>query len=137
MIDANYIEARLKDAGMVLFSLPSKGGPSPLRAQWPAEIVHDPAEAYGWHAAETRPPVPSSKRIDDMNIVLDWIMKLQAKPRKIVSARMLWCPIRDRPINNWTAIARNVRSNRRQVKRVYNVAVDRLVRIANGGFQHD
>ena len=125
-VTREYLEERLRAAGIVLVSLPSRRGPDDARCAWP-DIVRSAFEAYGWTAERNSFPVPSGRAVMEMGEVLDWVLLLTGQERYIVSARMLWHPLKDRPIISWRRLARKTHMHRDTVQRYYDVALDRLV----------
>ncbi len=129
-VTQEYLEARLKAAGTAAVSIPERTKPSGYRTAWP-EVVRSVNEAYGWHAEQSRFPVPSAKAICDMYEVFDWLLLLEGLDRSIVSARMLWHPLKDRHIVSWNRLARFTGLHKNTVKRRYDVALDRMIPLIN------
>lgn len=61
-----------EDAVRTLAALPG-GGRSTALARCRLEVVYDPAENYGWSDAPVRPPMPSARKISEMEEVLRWL----------------------------------------------------------------
>lgn len=106
----NNIILRLEDAGRVLMALPMKGHTTALRTGHP-EVVHDINEAYGWQNERPRIPVPSARRVSQMEEAFGWIRLLpddQARLRRVVGLRMLVNPLNDRYIYCWRDVGRKL-----------------------------
>jgi hypothetical protein len=105
--DAEVVQLRLEDAGATLLALPSRGClPAGYRTAWP-EIVVDAAEAYGYGQLAQRPPVPTARRVTQMDEAFGWLKLLPADRithRRILLLRALTSPITGRHRHTWRGI---------------------------------
>lgn len=120
-LTADDVIARLEEAGRTLLAMSVRApGPGVLTAQsqrWP--VVHDTAEAYGYHCARARPAIPASAAISRMDEALGWIGMIPQERwvvRRIVGARCLVAPLTGRHIYTWTRVARLIGCDVRAVR---------------------
>ncbi|NKE43558.1 hypothetical protein HB662_02135 [Roseomonas frigidaquae] len=105
--DAEVVQLRLEDAGATLLALPSRGClPAGYRSNWP-RVVTDAAEAHGYGEAGIRPPVPTARRVTQMDEAFGWLKLLEPdriNHRRILLLRALTSPITGRHRHTWRAI---------------------------------
>jgi len=128
-IDADYVNARLDEAGATLLALPGCGY-SPRMSSGGMDVVRTAIEAYGWTEIPIKPPVPSAHKIDEMDEALRWLGLIPNDRyvlRRIVGARMLVHPVTDRHLFTWRRIAKVLGCHHCAVQRWHRDAVDLIV----------
>jgi hypothetical protein len=107
-IDANYVVERLEAAGRCLLAMRlSKPGPGNLRTGG-LDFVREAVEAYGWQDSKVRPAIPSPAEITAMDEALAWLSLIPQDRyvlRRIVGARCLMDPMRNRHVFTWRRLA--------------------------------
>lgn len=130
-VDAIYLVARLEEAGATLLALPSCGPTTALRTQQ-LEVVRDAMEAYGWTGERVRPATPSPQRVSRMDEALSWIALLDTVvERRIVGARALVDPMRDRHVFSWRRLGDLIGADHKTVQSWHSRAIDRLTARVN------
>ena len=128
-VTAEYVVARLEEAGSTLLALPN-GGYSPRLRTSVLEIVRTAQESYGWSEGRIRPAVPSSAMISRMDEALGWITLIPAANyvlRRIVHARSLVDPITDRYLFPWRRLASAIGADHKAVQRWHAQAINIIV----------
>jgi hypothetical protein len=111
--------ACLEEAGSTLLSLPMTGFSPALRTS-ALPILREAAEAYGWSAAEVRPPMPSASRISRMDKVLGYLVLIPQDRyvlRRIIGCRALVHPISGRHLYSWRRLAELLGADHKAVQR--------------------
>jgi hypothetical protein len=128
-IDAQFVVARLEEAGRTLLALPGTGWSTQLRSTQ-VDIVRSALESYGWTTRPLRPAVPSARRISRMDEALTWISLITQDRyvlRRIVGARALVHPINDRHLFSWRRLAAVVGADHKAVQRWHAQGIDLIV----------
>ena len=115
---AEFVIARLEEAGRTLYCLPRSGGAPKLRTAT-YDIVRSAAEvALGDTSSRIRMPVPSSSRIDAMDEAFGWLSLIPQDRyvlRRLVGARALVDPTTDRHLFSWRRLAGMMGADHRAV----------------------
>ncbi len=130
VIDADYVNIRLDEAGATLLSLPGSGFSSRLSSGG-LDVVRNAIEAYGWTDLPIRPSVPSAAKIDEMDKALAWLSLIPQSSyilRRIVGARMMVHPVTERRLFTWNRIAKSIGSDHKAVQRWHGTGIDLIVR---------
>ena len=130
---AEWIIARLEEAGATLLSLPNSG-PSPRLAQASLEWIRSAAESYGFHRAKVRPAVPSAAHITRMDQTYRWVSRLPQDKyvlRRVVGARSLVNPMTGRHLYSWRRLGIAVGADHKAVQRWHAQGIDMLVAMLN------
>ena len=98
--DRKKVADRLYEAASTLRNLRVPGvRPLEYGSNWP-DVIHDMMDAYGWHEAELKPPIPTAETIDRMDEALGWLRWLEpdqvrlvwlyaeGTPRKMIMAKL-------------------------------------------------
>ena len=131
--DAEFVTARLEEAGATLLSLPETGF-SPRMRTGALQIVHSAAEAYGWSTSRLRPPVPSPDRITRMDESFAWLTLIpgdRAVLRRLVSARALVSPLTGKHLYAWRRLGALVGADHKAVQRWHAEGIRIIVRGLN------
>ncbi len=135
-IDADYVVARLEEAGATLLALPGTGWSTRLRSS-SLEIVRTAAESYGWTSQRIRPAIPSAARITDMDEILGWISLIPLERyvlRRIVGARSLVHPISEKHLFPWRRLGTALGADHKAVQRWHKEGIGIIVSaLASGG----
>lgn len=129
IIDPDYINACLDEAGTTLLALPARGF-STRMSSGGIEFVREVIEAYGWTEEQVKPSVPSSHKIDEMDRALKWLSLIPNDRyvlRRIVGARMLIHPVTERRMFTWNRIATTIGSDHKAVQRWHAQGIDLIV----------
>jgi hypothetical protein len=129
VVDADYVNARLDEAGRTLLSLPGSGF-SPRMSAGGMDVVRSAIEAYGWSEIPIKPAVPSSRKIDAMDEALKWLRLIADDRyvlRRIVGARMLIHPISERHLFTWRRIAKVLGFDHQAAQRWHAAGIDLIV----------
>jgi hypothetical protein len=132
-IDAEFVIARLEEAGATLLALPGTGWTTKLR-QSSLEIVRTAMENYGWTDKRVRPAIPSAARISRMDEVMGWITLIPLDRyvlRRIVGARSLVSPTTDRHLFPWRRLAMTIGADHKAVQRWHRQGIDMIVAALN------
>src|SRR4051794_27477069 len=92
---AEWVVARLEEAGTTLLALPNSG-PSTRLVQSGLEWVRDAAESYGHGRARLRPAIPSAAAISRMDQAYRWVSRIPEDRyvlRRIICSRCLVHPL--------------------------------------------
>ncbi len=130
---AEWIIARLEEAGTTLLALPNSG-PSTRLVQSGMEWVRDAAESYGFARASLRPAVPSAAHITRMDESYLWLARIPHDKyvlRKIVGARSLVHPMTGRHLFSWRRIATAIGADHKAVQRWHAQGIDLIVTALN------
>jgi hypothetical protein len=125
LLDADFVIARLEEAGATLLALPGSGWTTRLRTS-SIEIVRTAIESYGWSASRIRPPVPSSEKITRMDEALGWIGVIPLDRyvlRRVVGARSLVHPVTDRHLFPWRRLGAALGADHKAVQRWHAQAI--------------
>lgn len=131
--DAEFVTARLEEAGATLLSLPESGF-SPRMRTGALQIVHSAAEAYGWTVSRLRPPVPSPERITRMDETFAWLSLIPGDRvvlRRLVSARALVSPLTGKHLYAWRRLGALVGADHKAVQRWHAEGIRVIVRGLN------
>jgi hypothetical protein len=130
--------AVLEEAGATLLSLPPSGFSPGLKTS-ALPILREAAEAYGWSAAEVRPPMPSASRISRMDTAMGYLALIPQDRyllRRIVGCRALVHPISGRHLYSWRRLAELLRADHKAIQRWHaegiRIIIFALRRIAAG-----
>ena len=132
-VDADFVIARLEEAGATLLALPGTGWTTKLRTS-NIEIVRTALESYGWTEARIRPAVPSSEKITRMDEAMGWIGVIPLDRyvlRRIVGARSLVHPVTDRHLFPWRRLGAALGADHKAVQRWHGQAIDMIVAALN------
>ena len=132
-VDADYVVYRLEEAGATLLALPGTGWTTRLRSS-SLDIVRTALESYGWTEAEVRPAVPSSARIDRMDEALRWLSLIPQDRyvlRRIVGARSLVHPVKDRHLFPWRRLGAVLGADHKAVQRWHAQGIALIVAALN------
>ena len=128
-IDVRTVILRLEAAGATLLALPGSGWSTRLRTS-SLEIVRTAIESYGWSTNHIRPPLPSPARITEMDEAMGWISLIPVERyvlRRIVGARSLVHPVRDRHLFPWRRIAGAIGADHKAVQRWHAQGIELIV----------
>jgi hypothetical protein len=132
-VDASFVIARLEEAGATLLSLPGTGWSTRLRCS-NLEIVRTALESYGWTETRIRPPVPSSEKVSRMDEAMGWIGVIPQDRyvlRRIVGARSLVHPVKDRHLFPWRRLGAALGADHKAVQRWHAQGIDMIVAALN------
>ena len=124
-VDADFVIARLEEAGATLLALPGTGWTTKLRTS-NIEIVRTALESYGWSEARIRPAVPDEAMGWSGVIPLDRFVL-----RRIVGARSLVHPVTNRRLFPWRRLAAALGADHKAVQRWHGQAIDMIVAALN------
>lgn len=130
---AEWIIARLEEAGATLLALPNSG-PSTRLAQASLEWIRSAAESYGFHRAKVRPAVPSAAHITRMDQTYRWVSRLPQDKyvlRRVVGARSLVNPMTGRHLYSWRRLGLAVGADHKAVQRWHAQGIDLIVAMLN------
>lgn len=112
MIDAEFVVARLEEAGRTLLALPAHGTrPASIRSNMPTP-VREAVEAYGYTSADNRAAIPDNRAISLMDEAFGWLVLIPADRmlvRRVVGMRALVLPIDGRHVHTWRGLAQILR----------------------------
>jgi len=131
---AEWVIARLEEAGTTLLALPNSG-PSTRLVQGGLEWIRDAAESYGAARAKIRPAVPSAAHITRMDQSYRWISRVPADKyvlRRVVGARSLVHPMTGRHLYSWRRLGTAVGADHKAVQRWHAQGIDMIVALLNG-----
>ena len=127
---ADFVTARLEEAGRTLYCLPRSGGAPKLRTA-SYDIVRSAAEiAVGDTSSRIRLPVPSSSRIDAMDEAFGWLSLIPQDRyvlRRLVGARALVDPTTDRHLFSWRRLAGMMGADHRAVPKWHAEGIGLIV----------
>ncbi len=132
-VDADFVIARLEEAGATLLALPGTGWTTKLRMS-SIEIVRTALENYGWTEERIRPPVPSAEKITRMDEAMGWIGVIPLDRfvlRRIVGARSLVHPVTDKRLFPWRRLAAALGADHKAVQRWHAQGIDMIVAALN------
>jgi hypothetical protein len=118
-VDAQYVIARLEEAGQTLLALPNTGYTTHLRTGG-LEIVRTAAESYGWTDQRIRPAIPPAARITRMDEAWLWIPLIprdRVVLRRIVGARSLVSPVTERHMFTWRRLGTLLGADHKAIQR--------------------
>jgi hypothetical protein len=127
--DGSYIIARLEAAGAALLALPQTGYSTRLRTS-SLDIVRSALDAYSPGESRIRPPVPSSREVDEMEQALAWIPLIPLERyvlRRIVGARALVNPMTGRHMFTWRRLAASLGADHKAVQRWHAQGIGMIV----------
>ena len=130
---ADWVIARLEEAGTTLLALPNTG-PSTRLVQGGLEWVRDAAESYGASRAKLRPAAPSAAHISRMDQAFRWISRIPEDRyvlRRIVGARSLVHPMTGRYLYSWRRLGTAVGADHKAVQRWHAQGIDLIVVLLN------
>jgi hypothetical protein len=117
---AEWVVARLEDAGRTLMSLPDRGPSTRLRSS-ALEIVRSACEiAQADPGRRLRLPVPSAAKIGEMDETWAWLALIPDDRyvlRRIVGARALVSPTTERHLFSWRRLGGLLSADHRAVQR--------------------
>jgi hypothetical protein len=115
---AKVVKEKLEWAGSTLLAMQLRSPfPVQFRAYWP-DFAPDVNIAYGYLGLRTRPAIPGSQEISEMDRILAWINFIPPDKhvlRRIVGMRALVWPSNLRYKHGWNEIAKAVGASRRSV----------------------
>ncbi len=127
---ADYVVARLEEAGRTLYCLP-RGGDGPRLRVAQLDFVRSAAEvALGDPAARIRLPIPGSSKIDAMDEAYRWLGLIPQDNyvlRRIVGARSLVNPLTDRHMFSWRKLGAMLGADHRAVPRWHAEGIGHIV----------
>lgn len=130
---AEWVIARLEEAGSTLLALPNSG-PSTRLVQSSLEWVRSAAESYGYTRARIRPAVPSAAHITRMDQSLRWISAIPQDKyvlRRVVGARSLVSPMTGRHLFSWRRLGTAIGADHKAVQRWHAQGIDMIVGLLN------
>ena len=130
---AEWVIARLEEAGSTLLALPNTG-PSTRLVQSGMEWVRSVAESYGHNRAKLRPAIPSAAHITRMDQALRWISAIPDDRyvlRRVVGARSLVHPLTGRYLYSWRRLGTAVGADHKAVQRWHAQGIDMIVSLLN------
>jgi hypothetical protein len=133
-VTAEWLIARLEEAGITLLSLPNTG-PSTRLVQGGMEWVHSVAESYGATRAKIRPAVPSAAHITRMDQSYRWVSRIPDDKyvlRRVIGARSLVNPMTGRHLYSWRRLGTAIGADHKAVQRWHAQGIDLIVAILNG-----
>ncbi len=131
--NAEWVIARLEEAGTTLLALPNTG-PSTRLVQGGLEWVRDAAVSYGATRARLRPAVPSAAYISRMDETYLWLARIPQDKyvlRRIVGARSLVHPMTGRYLFSWRRLGTAIGADHKAVQRWHAQGIDLLVGALN------
>ncbi len=133
--DAEYVIARLEEAGASLLALPAAGWTTKLRSST-IEVVRAAAETYGWSRPPIRPPAPSAEKITRMDEAMGWLQRIPDDRfvlRRVVGARSLVHPLTGRHLFPWRRLGAALGADHKAVQRWHAQGIDMIVASLNRG----
>ena len=130
---AEWVIARLEEAGTTLLALPNTG-PSTRLVQSGLEWVRDAAESYGAVRARLRPAIPSAAQITRMDQAYRWVSRIPEDKyvlRRVVGARSLVHPMTGRHLYSWRRLATAVGADHKAVQRWHSQGIDLITKVLN------
>lgn len=130
---AEWVIARLEEAGTTLLALPNSG-PSTRLVQSGLEWVRDAAESYAPVRARLRPAVPSAGHITRMDQAFRWVSRIPGDRyvlRRVVGARSLVHPMTGRYVYSWRRLGTAVGADHKAVQRWHAQGIDMIVGLLN------
>jgi hypothetical protein len=132
-IDADWVRARLEEAGATLFCLPSRGvWPAGYRTAWPAmaELI----EEKGWGDVVLRLDPPTAAQIDRMDEVDEWISTLvpDVLERRVLRARSFVNPRTGAPVLSWRQLGVLTHRDHKGLMRLFDRALAKLAAALGG-----
>jgi hypothetical protein len=127
--DAQYVVARLEDAGRTLLALPHTGPSTKMRVSI-LDVVRSAVEGYGWEEGRLRPAYPDSAEVTRMDEALAWISRIppdRTVIRRIVGARALINPTTDRHLYPWRKLAAALGADHKAVQRWHAQGIAMIV----------
>jgi Domain of unknown function (DUF6362) len=128
-VDADFVTARLEEAGASLLALRTTGWTTKLRTS-NIEIVRTALENYGWTDLRVRPPIPSAEKITRMDEAMGWISIIPLDRyvlRRIVGARSLVHPLTERHLFPWRRLAAALGADHKAVQRWHAQGIELIV----------
>ena len=132
-VSADWVVARLEEAGSTLLALPNTG-PSTRLVQGGLEWVRSAAEAYGAQRAKLRPAIPSAAHITRMDEAMRWISAIPDDRyvlRRVVGARSLVNPMTARHLYSWRRLGQAVGADHKAVQRWHGQGIGLIVELLN------
>jgi hypothetical protein len=120
----DYVEERLREAGMVIRMLPLTGCfPSSYRSFWP-DIVHSFEDAYGWTEPAPVKIRPTMAQMDRFNEVLGWLPILVTKKNMRTAARVIAYRMQTHvdtgnPVWSWRKIGKELKMSKDTARSEY------------------
>ena len=131
--EAEWVIARLEEAGTTLLAMPNSG-PSTRLVRSGLEWVRDVAESYGAGRARLRPAIPSASQITRMDQAYEWVSRIPEDRyvlRRIVGARSLVHPMTGRHLYSWRRLGAAIGADHKAVQRWHTQGVDLIVSLLN------
>ena len=131
-IDADFVNARLEEAGRTLLSLPGNGWTTWLRTS-SLDIVLTALESYSWSEIS---PAPSAEKISRMNEAMSWIPLIPIDRyvlRRLVGVRSLVHPITGRHLFPWRRLGITLGTDHKGVQRWHAEGIGLIVAALNDG----
>lgn len=129
VVDDRYVIARLEEAGATLLALPQTGYSTRLRTS-SLDIVRSALEIYGQDQKQACPPVPSARRIDEMEQALGWVTRIPIDRyvrRRVVGARSVVSPLTGRHVFTWRRLAASLGADHKAVQRWHSQGIAMIV----------
>ncbi|MDT7950428.1 MAG: DUF6362 family protein [Acetobacteraceae bacterium] len=130
---AEWVIARLEEAGLTLLALPNTG-PSTRLVQSGMEWAQNIAQAFEASRAKIRPAVPSAAHITRMDQAYRWISRLPDDKyvlRRVVGARSLVSPMTGRHLYSWRRLGTAIGADHKAVQRWHAQGIDLIVACLN------
>lgn len=130
---AEWVLARLEEAGATLLSIPNTGHSTRLR-MGTFRPLPDAEDALHAAPGPVRAPIPSAAGVDRMDQALAWVSLIpEAKfvLRRIVHARALVSPLTGKHLFAWRRLATAVGADHKAVQRWHAQGIDVIVAALN------
>lgn len=130
---AEWVLARLEEAGATLLSMPSTGHSTRLR-KGTLRPLPDAEDVLHAASGPVRAPVPSAARVDRMDQAFAWVSLIpEAKfvLRRVVHARALVSPLTGKHLFAWRRLAATVGADHKAVQRWHAQGIDTIVAALN------
>lgn len=133
---AEWVLARLEEAGATLLSMPNTGHSTRLR-MGTLRPLPDAEDALHAAPGPVRAPVPSAANVDRMDHAFAWVSLIpEAKfvLRRVVHARALVNPLTGKHLFAWRRLAATVGADHKAVQRWHAQGIDIIVAALNQPF---
>lgn len=130
---AEWVLARLEEAGATLLSMPNTGHSTRLR-MGTLRPLPDAEDALHAASGPVRAPVPSAANVDRMDQAFVWVSLIpEAKfvLRRVVHARALVNPLTGKHLFAWRRLAATVGADHKAVQRWHAQGIDIIVAALN------
>jgi hypothetical protein len=133
-LDADYVVARLEEAGRTLMALPHSGPSTKMRVSV-LNVLNEAIEGDDKSDRRVRPAYPGSAQITRMDEALGWISLIPRDRyvlRRIVGARALIDPTTDRNLYPWRKLAKTLGADHKAVQRWHTQGISLIVAALSG-----